>query len=331
METSSLSVIIPVYNTGDRLRRCLDSVLSQSFTAWELILVDDGSEAPTAEICDRYAGQDTRIKVLHTANGGVSAARNRGLAFARNPWVCFIDSDDWVESGYLQSYADRIETGADLVLGGYVKNRGESEIGRRHLTDGFVPKDDIPRYFRENDLLDFGSPCCKLFRRDTLLKEGLRFPENYSYGEDTLFFFKYLLYCQSIACIGREDYHYVENTAESLSQRVHHSLPLLQFIKDNTVVLGAFPSTPVWNEIRRRQNTKNVALANRAYINMFKLNYPKEQGLDVIRFFRQEVRPLLHTEGISGHDRGFLALTVLPDGLQWAALTVFRKTGIIHA
>jgi Glycosyltransferases involved in cell wall biogenesis len=330
METTSLSIIIPVYNTGDRLRRCLDSVLNQSFTAWELILVDDGSEAPTAEICDSYAGQDTRIKVLHTVNGGVSAARNRGLTFARNPWICFIDSDDWVEADYLKTYADRIGTGADLVLGGYVKTRGETEIGRRHLTDGFVPKDDIPGYFLENNLLDFGSPCCKLFRRDTILREGLRFPEAYSYGEDTLFFFKYLQYCQSITCVGREDYHYVENTAESLSQRVHHSLPLLRFIKDNTEVMGAFPFTPVWEEILCRQNAKNIALANRAYINMFKLNYPKEQGLDVIRFFRQEVRPLLYAKGVSAHDRGFLALTALPDRLQWAVMTTFRKTGIIH-
>ena len=88
---------------------------------------------------------------------------------------------------------------------------------------------------------------------------------------------------------------------------------------------------PVWEEIRRLQNAKNVALANRAYINIFKLNYPKEQGLDAIRFFRQEVRPLLHTEGISLHDRGFLTLTMLPDGLQWAALNAFRTIGIIHA
>ena len=331
MPMSLVSVIIPVYNTEDKLYRCLDSILNQLFINWELILVDDGSEAPTAEICDCYAGQDTRIKVLHTGNGGVSAARNRGLTLARSPWVCFIDSDDWVEAGYLQSYADRIETGADLVLGGYVKTRGELEIGRRHLTDGFVPEDGIPGYFLENNLLDFGSPCCKLFRRDILLREGLQFPEDYSYGEDTLFFFKYLQYCRSIVCIGQEEYHYVENTVESLSQRVHHSLPLLRFIKENTEVLGTFPSTPIWDEIRRRQNAKNVALANRAYINMFKLNYPKEQGLDVIRFFRQEVRPLLHAKGISAHDRGFLALTVLPEGLQWAVLTTFRKTRIIHA
>ena len=331
METTSLSVIIPVYNTGDRLRRCLDSVMGQSFTEWELILVDDGSEAPTADLCDCYAVKDARIRVLHTVNGGVSAARNHGLALARSRWVCFIDSDDWVETDYLKTYADRIGTGADLILGGYVKTRGETEIGRRHLTDGFVPKDGIPGYFLENDLLDFGSPCCKLFRRNTLLREGLRFPEGYSYGEDTLFFFKYLQHCQSISCIGLEGYHYVENTAESLSQRVHHSLPLLRFIKDNTVVLAAFPSTPVWEEIRHRQNVKNVALANRAFINMFKLEYSKEKGLDVIRFFRQEVRPLLHAKGISAHDRVFLALTALPDERQWAVLTAFRKTGIIHA
>ena len=326
-----LSVIIPVYNTGDRLRRCLDSVLGQSFTEWELILVDDGSEAPTADLCDCYAAKDARIRVLHKVNGGAGAARNHGLALARSHWVCFIDSDDWVETDYLKTYADRIGTGADLVLGGYVKSRGETEIGRRHLTDGFVPEDGIPDYFLENNLLDFGSPCCKLFRRDILQEEELRFPEDYSYGEDTLFFFRYLQYCHSIACIGLEGYHYVENTAESLSQRVHHSLPLLRFIQDNTEVLGAFPPTPVWEEIRRRQNAKNVALANRAYINMFKLNYPKEQGLDVIRFFKKDVRPLLHTRGISAHDRGFLALTVLPDGLQWAVLKVLHKTGIIHA
>ena len=287
METTPLSVIIPVYNTGDRLRRCLDSILGQSFTGWEVILVDDGSEAPTADLCDCYAGKDARIRVLHSVNGGAGAARNHGLVIARSPWVCFVDSDDWIETDYLKTYADRIGTGADLVLGGYVKTRGETEIGRRHLTDGFVLEEGIPGYFLENDLLDFGSPCCKLFRRDTLLREGIRFPENYSYGEDTLFFFKYLQFCHSIACIGREGYHYVENTTESLSQRVHHSLPLLRFIRDNTEVLGAFPSTPVWEEIRRRQNAKNVALANRAYINMFKLNYPREQGLDVIRFFRQ--------------------------------------------
>ena len=328
---SLVSVIIPVYNTEDKLYRCLDSILNQLFINWELILVDDGSEAPTADLCDHYANRDARIQVLHTTNGGVSAARNRGLTLARSPWVCFIDSDDWIETSYLKTYADRIQTGADLVLGGYVKTRGEKEIGRRHLTDGFVPEDGIPGYFLENNLLDFGSPCCKLFRRDILLREGLQFPEDYSYGEDTLFFFKYLQYCRSIVCIGQEEYHYVENTVESLSQRVHHSLPLLRFIKENTEVLGTFPSTPIWDEIRHRQNAKNVALANRAYINMFKLNYLKEQGLDVIRFFRQEVRPLLHAKGISAHDRGFLALTVLPEGLQWAVLTTFRKTRIIHA
>ncbi len=331
MNTTSLSVIIPVYNTGNRLRRCLDSVLNQSFTAWELILIDDGSEAPTAEICDCYASRDTRIKVLHTVNGGVSAARNRGLALAQSPWICFIDSDDWVEANYLQSFVDYIETGADLILGGYVKIRGESEIGRRHLKDGFIPKDDIPTCFLNNNLLDFGSPCCKLFNRFILLKEGFQFPEDYSYGEDTLFFFKYLQYCQSIVCIGRESYHYVENTTDSLSQRIHHSLPLFRFIKDNTAALQAFPPTPVWDDIRRQQNAKNVALANRAYINMFKLNYAKEQGFDVIRFFKQEVRPLLHAKGISAHDRGFLALTALPERLQWTLLTAFCKIGIIHA
>ena len=326
-----LSVIIPVYNAGDKLSQCLDSVRNQSFTDFELILIDDGSETFTADLCDHYAAKDARIRVTHTVNNGVSAARNRGLAQARGEWVCFIDSDDWVEPDYMQDFISPIGTGADLIMQGYVKERGETEIGRRHLTDAFVPGTEIPGYFLENDLIGFGSPCCKLFRRCILFEHGLSFPESYSYGEDTLFFFKYLRYCQSIACIGRESYHYVENTTDSLSQRIHHSLPLLRFIKDNTAALQAFPHTPIWDGIRRQQNAKNVALANRSYINMFKLNYAKEQGLDVIRFFKQEVRPLLQAKGISAHDRGFLGLTALPERLQWRLLTAFCKIGIIHA
>jgi len=326
-----ISIILPIYNVASFLPRCLDSLISQGIKDLEFILIDDGSTDNSRLICEHYSRIDSRFRVIYQQNKGVGSARNNGILQAKGTWVSFIDSDDWVEMDYLKDFISRIGTGADLIMQGYVKERGETEIGRRHLIDAVVPGAEIPSYFLENDLLDFGSPCCKLFRRSILLEHGLFFPECYSYGEDTLFFLEYIQYCGSLSCIGREGYHYVENSSESLSQRVHHSLPLLQFIRDNTEVLGAFPATSVWDEIRRRQNAKNVALANRAYINMSKLNYTKEQGLDVIRFFRKEVRPLLHTRGISVHDRGFLALTALPDGLQWAVLTAFRKSGIIHA
>lgn len=96
-----ISVIVPVYNVEKYLSRCIDSILSQTFTDFELLLVDDGSTDKSGEICDEYAKTDARIKVFHTENRGVSAARNLGIKEASADWISFVDSDDWVEDKYL--------------------------------------------------------------------------------------------------------------------------------------------------------------------------------------------------------------------------------------
>ena len=106
MNNPAISIIIPVYNAENYLRRCIDSVLSQSFTDFELILVDDGSKDKSPQICDEYASQDTRVRVIHKANGGVSAARNDGLDIAKGEYITFIDSDDWVERDYLSTLSN---------------------------------------------------------------------------------------------------------------------------------------------------------------------------------------------------------------------------------
>ena len=91
MNNPAISIIIPVYNADKYLRRCIDSVISQSFTDFELILVDDGSKDKSPQICDEYASQDKRVRVIHKVNGGVSAARNDGLDIAKGEYVTFID------------------------------------------------------------------------------------------------------------------------------------------------------------------------------------------------------------------------------------------------
>ena len=92
-----ISVIIPVYNAEKYLYRCIDSVLVQTFTNWELLLIDDGSKDSSGVICDEYAAKDARVRVFHKENGGVSSARNLGLDNARGEWVAFVDSDDYIE------------------------------------------------------------------------------------------------------------------------------------------------------------------------------------------------------------------------------------------
>ena len=96
MTTPVLSIIVPVYNVEKYLARCIDSILAQTFTDFELILVDDGSTDNSGEICDEYAGKDPRIIVIHKENGGVSSARNHGLDIARGEYITFVDSDDQI-------------------------------------------------------------------------------------------------------------------------------------------------------------------------------------------------------------------------------------------
>ena len=113
----TISVIIPVYNTEQYLHRCIDSVLAQTYQDFELFLIDDGSKDSSGAICDEYASQDTRVRVFHKENGGVSSARNMGLDHARGEWITFVDADDWMADDMLQQMLDTADAeGADVVL-----------------------------------------------------------------------------------------------------------------------------------------------------------------------------------------------------------------------
>lgn len=113
-----VSVIVPVYNVERYLPRCIDSILSQSFSDFELILVDDGSPDQCGAICDEYAVNDERIRVIHQENGKISAARNAGLDAAQGEWIAFIDSDDWIHRDYLKILMSETSEDTDMVICG---------------------------------------------------------------------------------------------------------------------------------------------------------------------------------------------------------------------
>ena len=117
---AKISVIVPVYKVEGTLKRCVDSILGQTFADFELILVDDGSPDLCGKMCDDFAVKDERIKVIHKENGGLSSARNAGLDIAQGEYVCFIDSDDYVADTYLQmQYSAAKRELADIVISGY--------------------------------------------------------------------------------------------------------------------------------------------------------------------------------------------------------------------
>ena len=111
-----ISVIVPVYNVASYLRQCVDSILSQSYTNLEVLLIDDGSTDESGAICDEYAQRDSRVKVIHKPNGGLSSARNVGLSLASGEWISFVDSDDWLDTDIYQKCIDELERYPDLDL-----------------------------------------------------------------------------------------------------------------------------------------------------------------------------------------------------------------------
>ena len=114
-----ISIIIPVYNTESYLARCVDSILSQSFIDFELLLIDDGSTDGSGVICDAFADQDGRVRVFHKENGGVGSARNLGIDNAQGEWLYFVDSDDELMPDGLQVLVDGISEEVDMVMAGY--------------------------------------------------------------------------------------------------------------------------------------------------------------------------------------------------------------------
>ena len=141
-----ISVIVPVYKVEEYLPQCIDSILAQTFTNFELLLVDDGSPDRCGEICEEYAGKDTRIRVFHQQNSGVSAARNIGLQHAKGTYIVFVDSDDWVSTDYLlHLYKSLPDTGIGLVMGGALKYSIDGKlIGKITLPEIFIGSNIAP-------------------------------------------------------------------------------------------------------------------------------------------------------------------------------------------
>lgn len=183
------SIIIPVYNVERYLRECLDSVLAQSYEDWEAVCVDDGSTDRSPEILAEYAEKDPRVIVLRQENGGLSAARNKGLDLARGEYILFLDSDDYLERQALQTLSDHLH-GEDLLC--FSGRRFHDDTGLFNepdiLADRTYP--DGCQYYCENALTvrDFAFVCVvlRLYKKSYLEKAGLRFMEAISH-EDNLF------------------------------------------------------------------------------------------------------------------------------------------------
>lgn len=207
-ERPAISVIVAVYKAESYLRKCLDSLLAQTFQDFEVLLVDDGSPDHSGAICDEYAATDSRFRVFHKENGGVSSARQCGIDHARGEYTIHADPDDWVEPNMLaQLYAKAKAEDADMVICDYyVDARGNS---RRIVQRPSAL--DHETVLRELFQQLHGNCWNKLIRSSCYKKYNIRFPVNINYGEDLCVNVQLLLHPIKIAYAPMAFYHYVQD------------------------------------------------------------------------------------------------------------------------
>ena len=167
-----VSIIVPVYKAEKYLHRCIDSILSQSFTDWELILVDDGSPDSSGAICDEYAQKDARIQVIHKVNGGVSNARQSGMDIAKGEYVIHADPDDWVETNMLEElYGKAKEEDADMVICDFIYEYAAGPKYHRQNIESLDSRSVLKQLLLQQL---HGSCCNKLVKRVCYNKWGIK-------------------------------------------------------------------------------------------------------------------------------------------------------------
>lgn len=208
-KTPLISIIVPIYKAEEYIHRCIKSILSQTFSDFELILIDDGSPDKSGIICDEYAKDDKRIKVFHQENGGVSNARNKGIEHAEGTWISFIDSDDYIERTY---YEHLIQfSNNDWIIEGF-----KTEWHIEKLTNISYSETDFLKFWNSHFHRLYSTvPWGKLYKKEIIQNNNIQFDPQIRLGEDLIFNLNYVKYCKSIQLVDSSQYVYTTITAAS--------------------------------------------------------------------------------------------------------------------
>ncbi|MCD7751789.1 MAG: glycosyltransferase [Lachnospiraceae bacterium] len=217
----TVSIIVPIYNAEKTLTRCVESVLRQAYRDFELILVNDGSSDSSAEICDSFAKDDSRVRVIHKENTGVSDTRNQGIAAARGTYVQFIDSDDWIAPDAVGLFVRTMEENdCDMVITDFYRVNGERVSQKGAIdTDGLMDRAAFAQYMMQKPSdFYYGVLWNKLFKRSILVEHEMKMDTSISWCEDFIFNLEYILYVNKIYALKVPIYYYVKTKGSLVSQ-----------------------------------------------------------------------------------------------------------------
>ena len=230
-----ITIVVPIYNREQYLKRLFDSVLAQTYTNWECICIDDGSTDNSLSICNKYAQADNRFKVLSQKNSGVSATRNKGIDNSKGTWIVFVDSDDSIAPQYLEHLYEPIrKESVDLVVGGYLVNpNSNKEYHWSYQEETFTRNNWPSKVYPYSFLYNVG----KLHKTSIIKQYNIRWTEKYHLAEDYLFTLQYYMHAEKVALVPYLDYYCFQEKEKNEPIPLHLSLHEPQI----AVVL--------WNEI----------------------------------------------------------------------------------
>ncbi len=220
----TVSIIIPIYNAEKALRRCIDSVLNQEYTDFELILMNDGSKDSSGEICDSYAAKDDRVRVVHKANSGVSDTRNQALDLAQGTYVQFMDADDWITPEATKLLVRTMEEGeCDLVISDFYRVVGDRVSRKGDIEDDHVmSRQEFAEHMMENPAdFYYGVLWNKLYRREIIEIHRVRMDATVRWCEDFLFNMEYILHADRICALQVPLYYYVNTEGSLVNQSMN--------------------------------------------------------------------------------------------------------------
>lgn len=216
-----VSIIIPIYNAEAHLNRCIDSVLKQDFEDFELILMDDGSKDSSGSICDEYAAGDSRVRVVHKENSGVSDTRNQAISLARGEYLQFLDSDDWITPDATGLFVrTAVEHGCDMVISDFYRVVGERLSHKGDIQeDGLLTREEFAVCMMEKPAdFYYGVLWNKLYRRDIIVEYGLCMDKDISWCEDFIFNMEYIRHVKTVYALRVPIYYYVKTPGSLVSQ-----------------------------------------------------------------------------------------------------------------
>ena len=249
----NISVIVPVYNAASFLKQSIESLLTQTYKEFELILVDDGSKDDSGKICDDFATMDSRIKVVHQKNAGASEARNTGIVASSCELITFVDADDAISREYLECLiADYLKAVApDFVIQGMIQKWPDHDTTfqmRNGVYDFSL--NQSAQFFEHVKINDFSGPYCKLYRRSILDTHNIRFSQNIIYGEDFDFMLRYLMRCKVVVTSSATNYYYIMHEG-SVSSKIYEFdkelSGLRQLYSSYNAIVDRFPGENIYS------------------------------------------------------------------------------------